>query len=186
MRSMQMTCRPRGRNFDSRAVMCAFNAHVRSVLQYASVIWSGAAVSHLARLERLQHRFLMWLAANTRANCPSLEYVSLLQHFNTTSIRTRFVHSDLMFLYNVLNHRIDCADLVAMFGLAVPGRRSRHTGLMHEPFARVNVVKSSIFTRVPRSCNLLFQHVPAADIFHRTSFRRDVWAYARTLSPYNS
>ena len=33
--------------------MFAFNAHVRSVLQYASVIWSGVAVSHLTRLERL-------------------------------------------------------------------------------------------------------------------------------------
>ena len=185
MRSMQAAHRPRGRNFDHKAAMCAFNAHVRSIVQYASVIWSGAAVSHLARLERLQHRFLMWLGANTRADCPSLEYGSLLRHFNTMSIRSRFVHADLMFMYSVFNHRIDCNQLVSMFGLSVPGRRSRHTGLLHEPFARVNVVKNSMFSRIPRSVNMLLQHAPAIDILQPTSFRKDALMYASTLSPYN-
>ena len=185
MRSMQMAHRPRGRNFDHTAVMCAFNAHVRSVLEYACVIWSGAAVSHLARLERLQHRFLMWLAANTRANCPSLDYNSLLLHFNTMSIKSRFVQADVMFLCGVLNNRFDCDHLVPMFGLTVPGRRSRHTGLLHEPFARVNVVKSSLFTRLPRSCNALLHHAPSADIFHYSSFKRAALEYARTQAAYN-
>ena len=117
IRSMQMAHRHKGRNFDYKAVMCAFNAHVRSVIQYASVIWSGAAVSHLARLERLQHRFLMWLGANTRANCPSLDYDSLLLHFNSMSIKSRFVHDNLMFLHSVFNHRIDCDHLVTPYSV---------------------------------------------------------------------
>ena len=166
MRNTQMAHRHSGRNFDHKAVMCAFEAHVRSVIQYASVIWSGASISHLARLERLQHRFLMWLGANTRANCPSLDKNILLLHFNTMSIKSRFVPADRMFLHSVLNHRIDCDHLVTVFGLAVPERRSRHTGLLHEPFARVNAVKSSIFARIPRSCNSLLQHTSAADIFN--------------------
>ena len=186
MRSMQMAYRPRGRNFDHTAVMCAFKAHVRSVLQYASVIWSGAAVSHLARLDRLQHRFLMWLASNTLDRCPSLEYDSLLQHFNIMSIRSRFVQADLMFLHSVLNNRVDCNQLVEKFGLAVPGRRLRHTGLLHEPFCRVNAVKDSIFARIPRLYNMLLQHVPAADIAQPwSSFRCDALQYISTLSPYN-
>ena len=181
-----MAHRPRGPNFDAKAVICAFNAHVRSVLQYASVIWSGAAVSHLARLERLQHRFFMWLGANTRTQCPSMDYGSLLLHFNTTSIKSRFVHADLMFLHSVLNHRIDCDHLVTLFGLTVPGRRSRHTGLFHEPFARVNTVKGSFIARIPRLCNLLLQHMPDADVFHPSaSFKQDALDYAGTLGSYN-
>ena len=74
MRSMQMPACPRRVRFNHAALLCAFNAHVRSVIEYGSIIWSGAAVTHLARFERLQHRFLMWLAANTRDRCPSLEY----------------------------------------------------------------------------------------------------------------
>ena len=59
MRSMQMPACPRRVRFNHAAIICAFNAHVRSVIEYGSVIWSGAAVTHLARFERLQHIFLM-------------------------------------------------------------------------------------------------------------------------------
>ena len=50
MRSMQLSSRARMPMFDHRAVLCAYNAHVRSILEYGSVIWGGAAVTHLARL----------------------------------------------------------------------------------------------------------------------------------------
>ena len=118
---------PRQDRFDHKAVMCAFNAHVRSVLEYASVIWSGAAVTHLARLERLQHRFLMWLGARTQSQCPPMDYDSLLLLFNTMSIKARFIQADIMFMYKVLHQRIDSDFLVSLFVLNVPGRRSRHT-----------------------------------------------------------
>ena len=52
---------------------------MRSVPEYGGVIWSGAAVAHLLRLERLQRRFLMWLRWDRLAGspCPPLEYASL-------------------------------------------------------------------------------------------------------------
>ena len=108
-------CPPPARH-EHRVILCAFNAHVRSVLQYGSVIWSGAAQSHLVRLERLQHCFLMWLGAKTQRNCP-MDYRSLLQTFKTESIKARLIHTDVMFLYQLLHHRTDCAYLVSMFGL---------------------------------------------------------------------
>ena len=104
IRSMQMPKCPV--RFDHKAVMCAFNAHVRSVLEYASVIWGGAAATHLARLERLQHRFLMWLAARSQSPCPPMDYASLLRHFHTRPIKARLVQTDIMFMYNILHHRI--------------------------------------------------------------------------------
>ena len=185
MRSMQTSNVPRQARFDHKAVMCAFNAHVRSVLQYASVIWSGAAVTHLARLERLQHRFLMWLGAKTQPHCPPMDYNSLLEHFNTTSIKARFVQADIMFMYNILHHRIDSNHLVSLLGLNVPGRRSRHTGLFHEPFGRVNTVKNGLVARIPRTCNLFLQHHPSFDFFHSSaSFRRDALEYGCSLNSY--
>ena len=44
--------------FNHVALLGALNAHVGSVTEYGSVIWSGAAITHLSRFERLQHRFL--------------------------------------------------------------------------------------------------------------------------------
>ena len=59
MRSMQVSSEARRTRFNHVAALAAFNAHVRSVMEYGCLIWSGAAVTHLSRLERLQHRFLM-------------------------------------------------------------------------------------------------------------------------------
>ena len=180
---LKMSNVPRQARFDHKAVMCAFNAHVRSVLQYASVIWSGAAVTHLARLERLQHRFLMWLGAKTQPHCPPMDYVSLLEYFNVTSIKARFIQADIMFMHNILHHRIDSNHLVTLLGLNVPGRRSRHTGLFYEPFGRVNTVKNSLVSRIPRTCNLFLQHNPSLDFFHSSaSFRRDALEYGCSLN----
>jgi len=109
----------------------------------------------------------------------------LLEHFNTTSIKARFVQADIMFMYNILHHRIDSNHLVSLLGLNVPGRRSRHTGLFHEPFGRVNTVKNGLVARIPRTCNLFLQHHPSFDFFHSSaSFRRDALEYGCSLNSY--
>ena len=63
---------------DKQAALAAYNANARSILEYCSVIWSGAAKCHLARVERVQHRFLMWLAHRTGYEGSSLAYCDLL------------------------------------------------------------------------------------------------------------
>ena len=52
-------------SFNKRSALAAFNANVRPILEYCSVIWAGAAKTHLVRVERVQHKFLMWLASHT-------------------------------------------------------------------------------------------------------------------------
>ena len=165
IRSMQTAPCMRGARFDHRPVMTAFAAHVRSVIDYASVIWSGAAGTHLARLERLNHRFLMWLAAKTQTRCPSLDYDSLLDHFKCQSIKARMTQADITFMRSVFSGHIDCNELVAKFSLATQVRRSRHTGLFHVPFGRVNSVQRGLFIRLPRLMNRLLHDHPEADLF---------------------
>ena len=58
MRSMRVPACPRGAKLNHIAMLSVFNAHVRSIIEYGSVVWSGAAVTHLKRLERIQHTFL--------------------------------------------------------------------------------------------------------------------------------
>ena len=66
--------------------MAGFNAHVRSIMEFGSVIWGGVAKTHLSRLERIQHKFFMWLAINS--NCPCMYTRSIM---NVS--RARFTHS---------------------------------------------------------------------------------------------
>ena len=174
-----------GARFEQRPVMAAFAAHVRSVIDYASVIWCGAAVTHMARLERLNHRFLMWLAARTQDRCPSLDYGSLLEHFSHQSIKSRMAQIDITFLRSVFSGRIDCPELVAKFGLTAQARRSRHTGLFHVPFGRVNAVQRGLFIRLPSLANKLIHDHPEADFFHPSlGWRSLVVRFAREQGTY--
>ena len=186
MRSIQVSSRARLPRFNPCAVMCAYKAHVRSVLEYGSVIWSGAAVTHLSRLERLQHRFLMWLGAHTDSRI-AMDYESLVTHFRCSSIKARFAQADIRFMRSTFNGRLDCNELVPMFALLAPGRRSRHTGLFSVPRGRVNTVQNGFKIRLPKLVNDFLHKTPAEDFFQPTRFfRSNVLRYANSVGTYMS
>ena len=186
IRSMQLSRQHNRACFDHRTMLCTYYAHVRSILEYGCVVWSGAAATHLKRIERVQHRFVTWLARNSDKPTDSTDYGALLSHFNIRSMKSRFVQYDLMFLYNVHRARIDSADLLAAFGLSVPGRATRTLTLWHVPRGRVNTVQRSIFTRAPPLCNSFLNSDKTLDFFVCTacSYKSRAIAYSKTLDAY--
>ena len=187
MRSVQISVDRHKTKFDQSAVLAAYKAHVRSVMEYGGLIWSGAAVTHLRRLERLQHRFLMWLASKTRVNCPPLDYVSLLTLFGCSSVKSRFTQIDLKFLRSVFGGRVDSADIVGMFPLSAPGRRTRNAELFHIPrgSGRVDSVKRGMLVRLPKLWNSLSNNYPQSDLFWPSRhLRADIARFAETQGTY--
>ena len=165
IRSMKLLGSPRRVKFDCKAMLSAFNAHVRSIMEYGSVVWSGAAVTHLKRLERIQHSFLIWLACSSNQNSFNLSCDHLLQHFNVPSIKARFIQHDLMFIHNVFHDRLDSLQLLSHFHLSAPARRNRSPSLWHVPFARVTTVKNGSFCRIATRCNELLSASKSLDFF---------------------
>ena len=187
MRSMQLSVSSHKAPFNCAAALAAYKAHVRSVFEYGCVIWSGAAVTHLRRLERLQHRFLMWLGSRTRVACPSLDYASLLSLFGCESVKSRFTRTDVSFMRSVFSGRLDCPDIVAMFSLSAPIRRMRRPELFHVPWARVDTVKRGFLVRLPQLVNSLVQSNPEADFFMPSyTLKSDIARYADGLGTYLS
>ena len=185
MRSIQTSPCARRPDFNHHAILSAYKAHVMSAMEYASVIWSGAAATHLKRMERLHHRFLMWLGCKTQPRCPSMDYASLLSHFNSQTVKARFIQADIKFLQSVLHGRLDCQSLVSMFSLAVPTRRTRHTGMFHVPGGRVNSVRNSFMSRIPATCDALLKKAPETDFFYSpSSFRSQVLKFANSEGAY--
>ena len=185
MRSMQSTPCARPLQFDHRPILCAYKAHLRSLIEYGSVIWAGAAVTHMRRFERLQHRFLMWLAVKSQGSCPQLDYKSLLEHFKCPSIKSRVAHVDINFVKSVFGERIDCSDIVAMFGLLAPSRRTRLPGLLHVPFGRVNTVKNGFLVRLPNIVNDFLCKKTHVDLFYPGGCMKvDIIQYAGSLGSY--
>ena len=102
------------------------------------------------------------------------------------SIKARFIQSDLVFINSIFQHRLDCAQLTSLFGLATPVRRSRHTGLFHVPFGRVSTVKAGFLSRIPSTCNRLLQDLPSADFFNPVSFKSHARRFAGSQGTYIS
>ena len=170
LRSLQMSRAWTGRRFKSAPLIKAFNAH-------GSTIWSGAAVSHTSRLEKFQHKF--WLAVNSNRPSDSLDYSHLLRHLDVLRIDQRLVQHDLTFLHGVFWDRLNSADILAMFSLAVPARRTRTRPVLNVPAAQVETVKNRLFCRLPSQVNCLCETVPDADLFcNRYQFKKCVSVFA--------
>ena len=136
---------------------------MRSILEYGSVIWTGAAKTHTERVDRVQHKFLMWLRTHLHRGHYSLSYPDLLKHFKIPSLASRRIQHDLLFIRNVMNNRVDSDTLLYNFPLRVPARSTRSQNLLAVPHARVRTVECGLFVRLPTLLNT-FLSCDAVDI----------------------
>ena len=175
--------------FDRKALLVAYNANIRSILEYGSIIWSGAAKTHLIRLERVQHKFLIWLAARARGTdrTTQLDYVSLLDYFNVTSLEARRKQFDLVCLKNIFSGTTDSSFLLGCFSLSTR-RLTRKPSLFHVPFARVFTVKNGMFVRLAASANGFVSGNPHVDFFadNLITFKKHVLQFVRSASSRDS
>ena len=181
IRSFQIAT-PRG-HFNTSAVLTSYFACVRSVLEFCSVIWGGAAAVHTDRVDRVQHRFLMWLNAHSRSPSTSMSYADLLKHFRLCSLAARRTQHEILFARNVLTGKISSSFLLSAFSLSTPIRSTRQQVLMYVPYARVSTVKGGLFVRLPGVVNRFLGQSSQADIFHDSfaTFRSRVIAYVCTV-----
>ena len=172
----------RGRPFNGtkhRAILSTYYANVRSILEYCSVVWGGAARTHMQRVERVQEKFLVWLCACCNVRGVSFAYPDLAAHFNVSTMAARFKQHDLMFIRNVHRHRIRCSFLLEKFPIAVPARQLRTQSVFAVSFARVNTVRTCAFNRIPGACNDFLDANRDLDIWESdmAEFRRRVKEY---------
>lgn len=152
--------------FNKNTLLATYNANVRSIIEYGCVIWGGAAKSHTARLEKVQHKFLIWLASRADiVRATSFGYSDLLRAFGVPSLEARRLQYDLMFIRKVHTGGINSPYLLECFPLHVPARATRNISLFHAGFARVNAVKSGMFCRIPRETNEFLQKSSSVDMF---------------------
>ena len=169
--------------FSKSSVLAAYFANVRSTLEYCSVIWAGAAKTHTLRVDRVQHKFLMWLLSHTfSGHTTSLSYQNLLRHFRIPSLTSRRTQHDIIFLRNIFRNKIDSTQLLNSFSLHVPAWSTRNIRLFSEPRARVATVQGGLFCRLPRVANT-FLTANNVDLFDDAlfSFRRSVIRYVQAL-----
>ena len=176
---------------NTKAILAAYNANIRSILEYCSVIWGGAARSHVVRVERIQHKFLMWLAMYSGSRCTSLEYDQLLSRYNMQHLYARRVQSDILFMCKLFKGFISSSHLLECFAIHVPIRSTRGAPVtlfsvpsVSSRWSRVNTVVNGLFVRGPRLVNDLVKSSPTCDLFHDTlgQLKRHTVAYSASLT----
>ena len=161
-----------GRQFSSskhRAILSTYFANVRSILEYCSVVWGGAARTHMQRIERVQEKFLVWLCARCRVGRVSFDYCDLTAYFNVNTITARHKQHDIMFIRNIHRNRICSSFLLDKFPLAVPARQLRTQSLFAVSFARVNTVRTCAFNRIPNVCNAFLDANRDVDVWENST-----------------
>ncbi|GBM59470.1 putative RNA-directed DNA polymerase from transposon BS [Araneus ventricosus] len=111
------------------ALKVLYYAHVRSSLEYCSIIWDPIYRNKIEIIERIQNNFLRYLLY--KKNGIYLQDVSssyLRDMFNIPSLCSRRDVSCVLFFYKVINGSIDCTDILSAINFAVPARSLRNQG----------------------------------------------------------
>lgn len=128
---------------------------VRTILEFASVIWVPCQEYLLTELERVQNKFMRFVARRTGIPFDrySHDYSELRRILGIALLKSRFLFSDLLFLFKLINGIINCPPLLALFNFAVPFRPSRNHILLKQPLHRTDFSDNMVMARLTREAN---------------------------------
>ena len=101
-------------------------ANVRSLLEYASVVWSPWQKQQQNSIERVQIKFIKFICFKTKHPYDRGNYEVLCQYFNLSPLHRRRQFSDAIFLYKCVNNMYDCPDIFSWVNFNVLLRITRN------------------------------------------------------------
>jgi hypothetical protein len=137
---------------------------VRSILEYASVIWRPHYAVHMLRIERIQKRFMWHLTYSQGLTKQLRSYTERLKYFKIPSVSERFEFIDFNFVQKIINNKIDCPQLLEKINFRVPRKYPRKTITpLCPPFYRTVLGANSA---IPRLCRIANHHSTHTDLFN--------------------
>ena len=108
-----------------------FIALVRSITEYACQVWSPHCGTHIARIESIQRRFIIFALRNLPWSDPYRlpSYEDRLRLLNMPTLHRHRDYLRLSFISNLLNGRINCPGLLARLFLRINSRNLRSMDL---------------------------------------------------------
>ena len=122
-----------------------FVTFVRSKLEYACVVWCPNYNIHIASLEKVQRRFFKSSIFILEGTYPirGTPQELLLNKFEMSSLVRRRVMHSVIFLYKIINNKINCAYLTSFLKYRIPRLNSRTNNVLMLPTSRTNILETS-------------------------------------------
>jgi hypothetical protein len=135
-----------GREFcDPLTLKSLFICYVRSVLEYASVVWNPLYQAHSARIESIQKQFMIYALRhlpNLNHGFVREPYVNRLLLLNLQTLANRREITCAMFARVILCSKIDCPELLEKFCVCAPQRILRpRSEFLRIPFSATNLTR---------------------------------------------
>ena len=138
-----------------------YNAFVRSVLEFGSVVWSPQYAVHVDRIERVQKKCVKSLDFRTGSLCT--DYPERLSTHKMHSLYSRRKFLDSIFLYKIIHNHINSAPLLEKILFKIPrSSSSRSKDTFYIPSFHSNYAKNTFFRR---SCMCYNEVLNDVDIF---------------------
>jgi len=128
-------------------------AYVRSILEYASVVWGPYQVMAAESLQRVQNRVLRLVGVRCGFPYREVPLDEVSSWLGLDSLEVRRGAQDLSFLHKLVNGNIDCPELLELISFRVPGR-TRSMDLFIRPHQSTNYSRGSTITRIQRLGNM--------------------------------
>ncbi len=138
-----------------KILYCSF---VRSVLEYASILWDPIYDVHQTALERIQKKFLRSIAYRLGFRYGEYTYDQILEYLNMATLSDRRYKLCLLFLNKLITGKIDCPDMLSLLSLKVPSYFTREPETFFIPNNRTNYALVKPINHLRRIANNFDEH----------------------------
>lgn len=130
-----------------------FCSLVRSILEYATIIWSPYYKCHKDLIEKVQQKFLRFVAYKLGIPLEDINYNQISTLLGLPTLENRRVLLDLIFLFKLVTGFVDSPELLYRIKFHVPPRTTRSQIQFHVEYHQTNYALNGPIQRCCRSAN---------------------------------
>lgn len=145
---------------DPYTIKTLYVAYVRSILEYCSIVWSPYSSTHVERIESVQKQFLLYALRKLGWNeFPLPSYKARCMLINIETLSDRREYARLMFVNNIVSHRIDSPELLSKLNFYAPLRHLRNRGIFLINYHRTNYTKFGPLNQMMATYNKYYDSI---------------------------
>ncbi|XP_060873016.1 uncharacterized protein LOC132946913 [Metopolophium dirhodum] len=140
-------------NFSSaNCLLALYNALVRSVIEYGSIVWSPYTTVDICRIDRVQNSFMRFAGYCLNIPHPPHDYGPLSQALRLVPLSVRRDNFDITFIQRLIEGQVDAPRLLGELRFRIPSN-TRLQCNFYIPTNKSNFSRNAPLTRMMHNAN---------------------------------